>query len=109
MTATAGVLVCIRIVIHCVTPLYSVRETMNKIGTAPIGRDTSLKDGPITAFTSSKARPIKFELLKDCLRIGDGDWWGKRRDRATVETCDVCRRELWRSRDSARPLVQLGC
>ena len=59
-----------------------------------------------TAFTSSKVRPIKFE---DCLRIGDGDWWGKRRDRAAVETCDLCRRELWRSRDRARPLVQLGC
>ena len=72
--------------------------------------DILLKDGPITAFTSSKVRPIKFELLKDCLRIGDGDWWGKRRDRAPVqvETCDVCRRELWRWRDRARPLVQLG-
>ena len=67
-----------------------------------------LKDGPITAFTSSKARPTKFELLKDCLRIGDGDWWDKRRDRATVETCDVCRREPWRSRDRSRPLAQLG-
>ena len=67
-----------------------------------------LKDGPITAFTSSKVRPIKFELLKDCLRIGDGDWCGKRRDRAAVETCDVCRRELWRSRDRARPLLRRG-
>ena len=44
-----------------------------------------LKDGPITVFTSSKVRPIKFELLKDYLRIGDGDWWGKRRDRAAVD------------------------
>ena len=72
-----------------------------------VRRDIMLKDGPIT--TSSKVRSIKFELLKDCLRIGDGDWWGKRRDRAAVETCDLCRRELWRSRDRARPLVQLGC
>ena len=81
--------------------------TPTHIGTAPIRRDILLKDGPkITAFTSSKVRPIKFE---DCLRIGDGDWWGKRRDRAAVETCDLCRRELWRSRDRARPLVQLGC
>ena len=71
-----------------------------------VRRDIMLKDGPIT--TSSKVRSIKFELLKDCLRIGDGDWWGKRRDRAAVESCDMCRRELWRSRDRARPLVQLG-
>ena len=42
-------------------------------GTAPIRRDILLKDGPITVFTSSKVRPIKFELLEDCLRIGDGD------------------------------------
>ena len=67
-----------------------------------------LKDGPITACTSSKVRPIKFELRKDCLSIGDGDWWGKRRDRAAVETCGVCRRELRRSRDRARPLLQRG-
>ena len=79
------------------------------LGTAPIRRDMLLKDEPITAFTSSKVRPIKFELLRDCLRIGDGDWWGKRRDRVAVETCDVFRRELWRARDGARPLVQLGC
>ena len=80
------------------------------MGTAPVCRDIFIEDGPITAFTSSKVTPIEFELLKDCLRIGDGDWWGKRRDRAPVqvETCDVCRRELWRTRDRARPLVQLG-
>ena len=42
-------------------------------GTAPIRKDILLKDGPITVFTSSKVRPIKFEFLKDCLRIGDGD------------------------------------
>ena len=67
-----------------------------------------LKDGPITAFARIKVKPIKFELLKDCIRIGDGDWWGMRRNRAAVETCDVCRRELCRSRDRARPRVQLG-
>ena len=30
-------------------------------------------------------------LLKDWFKIGDVDWWGKRRDRAAIETCDVCR------------------
>ena len=77
-------------------------------GTTPIPGDIFLKDGPITAFARSKVRPIKFELLNDCLRIGDGGWWGKRRDRAAVETCDVCRRELWRFSDRARPFLQLG-
>ena len=72
---------------------------------APIRTEILLKDGPITAFISSKARSIKFELLKDCLRIGDGDWCGMRRDRAAIETRDVCRRELWRSRVRARPLL----
>ena len=76
--------------------------------TAPIRRDILLKNGPITAFTSSKVKSIKFELLKDRLNIGGGDWWGKRRARAAVDMCDVCRRELWLSRDRARPLVQLG-
>ena len=44
------------------------------MGTAPVCRDIFIEDGPITAFTSSKVTPIEFELLKDCLRIGDGDW-----------------------------------
>ena len=57
------------------------------LGTAPIRRDILLKDGPITAYPSSKVRPIKFELLQYCLKVGDGDWSGKRRNRAAVETC----------------------
>ena len=89
------------------TPAYAVSPSEKK-GIAPVRRDILRKDGPITAFTSSKVRPIKSELLPDCSRIGDGDWWDKRRDHAAVEMCDVCRRELWRSRDRARPLLQLG-
>ena len=89
------------------TPAYAVGLSKTK-GTAPERRDILLKDGPITAFTSNKVRPIKFDLLTDCLRTGDGDWCGKRRDRAAVDMCDVGRRELWRSRDRARPLLQLG-
>ena len=89
------------------TPAYAVGLSKTK-GTAPERRDILLKDGPITAFTSNKVKPIKFDLLTDCLRTGDGDWCGKRRDRAAVDMCDVGRRELWRSRDRARPLLQLG-
>ena len=63
------------------------------LGTAPIRRDIVLKDGPITAFTSSKERPIKFESLQDCSRVGDGAWSGKRRNRAAVETCVTCAAE----------------
>ena len=85
-----------------------LEENVQLYGTALIRRDIFYKDGPITAFESSKTRPLKFVLHKDWLRIGEGDWWWKRRHRAAVETCDVCRRELWRSRDRARPLWQLG-